>query len=125
MSGHDGRVGLVVCRGCCCGDPRRDPGTDHAGQLRRLRGVAQARADRVEVRTSDCLGPCGQANVVVVRPSRRGRRRGGRPLWLAFVHDTAILDIIDDWVSAGGPGVARVPDQLALHAFTPPGRRRG
>src|SRR5687768_17162251 len=48
---------LVVCRGCCCGDARKNPGTDHAGQLARLRDAAAASGGRLALRTSDCLGP--------------------------------------------------------------------
>ncbi|MFD4529466.1 hypothetical protein ACFWP7_37295 [Streptomyces sp. NPDC058470] len=56
---------LVVCRGCCCGNPRKHPGADHAWQLERLRAGAAASAGGFEVRTTDCLGPC----------TRSGRRR--------------------------------------------------
>jgi hypothetical protein len=111
---------VVVCRGCCCGDPRRDPDTDHTAQLDRLRELAGARSDLVRMRTSDCLGPCAQANVMVVVPSPAGRRRGGRPQWLAFVRDLAVLDILGRWLYDGGPGLAGMPDELALHASIPP-----
>ena len=114
------RVGVVVCRDCCCGNRRRDPVTDHAAQLDRLRGMAVRRPRQVEVRVSGCLGPCGHANVVVVRPSPGGRRAGGRPVWLAFVRDLAVLEVLDDWLDAGGPGLAPIPDELDLHVFTPP-----
>jgi hypothetical protein len=62
---------------------------------------------------------------MVVNPSSAGRRRGARPLWLAFVRDTAILEVLDTWLTAGGPGLVPVPDELSLHAVTPPrpGRR--
>lgn len=39
-------------------------GTDHAWQLDRLRAAAQ---HGFQVRTTDCLGPCDQANVIVVQ----------------------------------------------------------
>jgi (2Fe-2S) ferredoxin len=114
------RSGVVVCRGCCCGDPRKDPRTDHSAQLRRLEGIADERPTQVSVRTSDCLGPCNQANVVVVRPSSLGRRSGGRPVWLALIRDLAVLDLLEDWLADGGPGLAPVPDLLELHVIPAP-----
>ncbi|MGC9544659.1 hypothetical protein [Streptomyces sp. UG1] len=71
----------VVCLGCCCGNPRKHPGTDHAWQLDRLRAAAE---HGFKVRTTDCLGPCDQANVIVVQPSTAGRRVGGRATWIGF-----------------------------------------
>ncbi|GHG39312.1 (2Fe-2S) ferredoxin domain-containing protein [Streptomyces zaomyceticus] len=111
---------LVVCRGCCCGDARKNPGTDHAGQLARLREAAAASGGRLAVRTSDCLGPCAQANIVVVQPSTEGRRRGGRAAWVAFALDEDALDDILAWTAAGGPGIAPVPATLALQMIDPP-----
>jgi hypothetical protein len=110
---------MVVCRGCCCGNETRDPSLDHAAQLAALRRSAAARAGRVTLRTTDCLGPCSQANVVVVRPSPGARRRGGRPVWLAFIRDGGSLDDLERWLDAGGPGVAPLPDTLSLHVFDP------
>ncbi|MFH8988234.1 (2Fe-2S) ferredoxin domain-containing protein [Streptomyces sp. NPDC017940] len=110
---------LVVCRGCCCGDPGKHPGTDHAGQLARLRAAAERSGGRFTVRTSDCLGPCGQANIVVLQPSRDGRARGGRPAWVGFALDDASLDDILAWAEAGGPGLADPPDALTLQLVDP------
>lgn len=120
MTRKDRRTGVVLCRGCCCGDARRDPGTDHAAQLTWLRRLASTAPDGVAVRTSDCLGPCAQANVLVVRPSPAGRRRGGRPVWFAFVGDDRVLELVDTWLRAGGPGLASVPDELELHVIAAP-----
>ncbi|MEU3397950.1 hypothetical protein ACVW0K_005895 [Streptomyces filamentosus] len=111
---------LVVCRGCCCGDPRKTPGTDHAGQLDRLRAAAAASGGRLSVRTSDCLGVCERANVVVVQPSTEGRRRGGRAAWIGYTLDDDCLDDILAWTEAGGPGLAPLPDALALQLIDPP-----
>ncbi|MFH8749875.1 (2Fe-2S) ferredoxin domain-containing protein [Streptomyces rimosus] len=106
---------VTVCRGCCCGDPRKIPGVDHAAQIPRLRaGLAGA----AEVRASECLDVCDQANVVVVQPSRAGRAAGGRPVWLGLVNDDAALDDVAAWIRAGGPGLAEPPGVLDLYAFT-------
>ena len=114
------RAGVVVCRGCCCGNARKDPRTDHSAQLRRLEVIAGRRPSQVSVRTSDCLGPCSQANVVVVRPSALGRRGGGRPVWLALIRDLAVLDLVESWLADGGPGLAPIPDLLSLHVIPAP-----
>lgn len=114
------RSGVVVCRGCCCGNPRKDPRTDHTAQLRRLEDLAYERPSQVSVRTSDCLGPCSQANVVVIRPSALGRRGGGRPVWLALVRDLGVLDLLEGWLADGGPGLAPIPDLLSLHVIPAP-----
>ncbi|MET7363908.1 (2Fe-2S) ferredoxin domain-containing protein [Streptomyces sp. NPDC005562] len=110
---------LVVCRGCCCGDARKHPGVDHAWQLERLRAAAAASRGRFAVRTSDCLGPCGQANIVVVQPSAEGRRKGGRASWVGFAMDDASIDEILAWAEAGGPGVAEPSATLALQLVDP------
>ncbi|MDJ0462756.1 (2Fe-2S) ferredoxin domain-containing protein [Streptomyces sp. H27-C3] len=111
---------LTVCRGCCCGDAGKHPGTDHDGQLRRLREAAAASEGRLLVRTSECLGPCGQANVVVVQPSTEGRRRGGRAAWVGWALDDDCTDDILAWVAAGGPGLAAPPATLALQLVPAP-----
>ncbi|MFD3503991.1 (2Fe-2S) ferredoxin domain-containing protein [Streptomyces sp. NPDC058676] len=105
---------MVVCRGCCCGNPRKHPGADHAWQLDRLRAVAADSAGCLAVRTSDCLGPCDQANVIVVRPSTAGRRAGGRATWIGFALDDDCTDDLIAWVTAGGPGLAQPPSALKL-----------
>ncbi|MFD9094674.1 (2Fe-2S) ferredoxin domain-containing protein [Streptomyces collinus] len=109
---------VVVCRGCCCGDPAKHPGTDHRRQLERLR--AAAAEGGFEVRTSDCLGPCDQANVLVVRPSAEGRRAGGRPTWIGFALDEACTDEVAEWAAAGGPGIAGPPLALELQTIRAP-----
>ncbi len=60
-----------VCRGCCCGTKRKHPGVDHASLERALRAGARAAGMRYEV--TDCLGPCGQGNIVVTRTAGRIR----------------------------------------------------
>lgn len=106
---------VTVCRGCCCGDPRKIPGVDHAGQLPRLRAALGGSA---RVRASDCLDVCEQANVMVVQPSAAGRAAGGRPVWLGLVNDDEALADIAAWIRAGGPGLAEPPGVLDLYAFT-------
>lgn len=106
---------ITVCRGCCCGDPAKVPGVDHGGQIPRLRAALDGAA---EVRASECLDVCDQANVVVVQPSAAGRAAGGRPVWLGLVNDDEALTDIAAWVRAGGPGLAEPPGVLDLYEFT-------
>lgn len=115
---------LVVCRGCCCGDARKHPGTDHAGQLARLRRAAEGSDGRFAVRTTDCLGPCGQANVIVVQPSAEGRRRGARAAWIGWALDDDATGDVIDWAEAGGPGLAEPPATLTLQMIAPPSDAR-
>ncbi|MEU9988141.1 (2Fe-2S) ferredoxin domain-containing protein [Streptomyces sp. NPDC048045] len=103
---------VVVCRDCCCGSPKVT-GVDHAAQTARLRA-------EVPVRISACLDVCEQANVIVVQPSAAGRAAGGRPVWLGLVNDPDATEDITEWVRAGGPGIAPVPEILDLYTFTPP-----
>ncbi|GAB2977854.1 hypothetical protein GCM10023080_048570 [Streptomyces pseudoechinosporeus] len=124
---------LVVCRGCCCGNPRKHPGTDHAWQLDRLRAAAADSAGRLTVRTSGCLGPCDLGappgrrlgdNVMVVQPSTAGRSAGGRATWIGFALDDDCTDDLLAWVTAGGPGLAEPPPTLKLQFVRPPRETR-
>lgn len=116
------RCTLVVCRGCCCGNPRKHPGTDHAWQLDRLRAAAAEHG--FQVRTTDCLGPCDQANVIVVQPSAAGRRAGGRATWIGFAMDDDCTDDVLRWAADGGPGAAKPPATLELQFIRPPREAR-
>jgi (2Fe-2S) ferredoxin len=114
---------IVVCRGCCCGTPRRHPGVDHDGHLTMLRGTRDRTGRTVPVLLSSCLGPCAEGNIIVVHPSAEGRRRGARPIWLGFVNDDDAVGDLTEWISAGGPGLAPLPATLQLHRITASGTR--
>lgn len=109
---------LVVCRGCCCGDRRKHPGFDHAWQLDRLRAAASGGG--FAVRTTDCLGPCDQANVIVVQPSAAGRLAGARAVWVGFNMDDDGTEELIAWAESGGPGVTAAPAALELQFIKPP-----
>jgi hypothetical protein len=115
---------LVVCRGCCCGNPRKHRGFDHAGQLDLLRAGALASGGRFTVRATDCLGPCDQANVIVVQPSTAGRRAGARAVWIGFAMDDDSTEELLRWAAAGGPGIAEPPTALTLQVIRPPREAR-
>lgn len=112
------RVGIVVCRGCCCGAPATGPGADR--QVERLRRSVAGLPELAALHVTDCLGPCAEANVMVVRPSPAGRRLGGRPVWLGLVLDEDAEAMVVGFAAAGGPGVAELPAELDLHAIKPP-----
>lgn len=115
----DRACGVTVCRGCCCGSLRKHPDVDHRTQVDRLQAAARRSGGRVRVQVSDCLDACEHSNVVVMRPSRAGRRRGGRPVWLGWVLDEPAVAEVVAWVEAGGPGMAEPPASLTLHEFRP------
>lgn len=106
-----------VCRDCCCGTLRKHPDVDHDDLLDRLTSRVSGTS---EVSVASCLLACEQSNVVVVTPSGAGRRSGGRPVWLAEVLDTTVVDAIAGWVNRGGPGLAALPSCLAAHEMLPP-----
>lgn len=83
------RSSVLVCRGCCCGNANKHPDVDHAGQVVDLRAAATSVGARFHV--VDCLGPCEQANVVVVR-------RGGLRHWFGGIgtHET---DDLARWIA--------------------------
>lgn len=113
---------LTVCRGCCCGSGRRHPGLDRAHHDALLELLVEGTAGRARLRTSDCLGPCADSDVVVVAPAPAARRAGARPVWLRAVLDAATTGAVVDWVRAGGPGAAPRPSLLDAHVFAPGAR---
>lgn len=76
--------------------------------------------DRATVRVTDCLGPCERSDVVVVSPSREARLSGARPVWLGLLNGRHETSAIADWVGAGGPGVADLPESLRRSPFRAP-----
>lgn len=113
------RVGVTLCRGCCCGTTRKRPDIDHDAQRVMLQELC--RTGVATLRESECLGPCGEANVVVVRPSRVARASGAKPVWIGDLDDSR-FDLLLDWISAGGPGCAELPAHLRARLI-PPERR--
>ena len=112
-------VRLTLCRGCCCGTTKARPDDDHVAQLARV--AALARDHGATLRRSECLGPCEEANVVVVQPSPAARALGARPVWLGRVGDDQ-LEALGGWGEAGGPGHDPVPELLLPHVI--PSRRQ-
>jgi (2Fe-2S) ferredoxin len=109
---------IRVCRDCCCGTERKHPGVDHDSLLARLEAGTRGAA---RVLRSACLLACDASNVLVVTPSRQGRRSGGRPVWVGGVLDDEAVDDVVAWVRSGGPGVAPLPPRLQGRVFPPSG----
>lgn len=106
------RPGLTACS-LCAGETLGPADPLAGGQLARLeqlrdRGLA-------DLTTSECLDECERGDVVVVRPSRVGRQRGGRPVWFERLAGDATTAGLARWLELGGPGVAEVPDALTSH----------
>lgn len=80
--------GLVLaCSGCCCGHPEsggpKTPPSVLKREMRRL--FRRAGLDgRVRLAFTECLGPCSEANVVLVYLD-------GRPLWLRRVNSAGLF----------------------------------
>lgn len=105
---------VTVCRGCCCGTSKKRPGVDHEARVEALRALL---GDRATLRVTDCLGPCERSDVVVVSPTPDARRAGARPVWLGQLNGRHESAAISDWVRAGGPGVAELPESLRRSRF--------
>jgi predicted metal-binding protein len=100
---------IVVCRDCCCGSTRKHPSTEHDKHLELLRKAASERT-HCNVRVSRCLSHCSYSNVVVVRPHGRNAHR--RAKWFGNLHDDLHVEVLADWIRAGGPDVSDVPEVL-------------
>lgn len=111
-----GDAGLILaCAGCCCGHP------SHGGALAPQRALkaAMRRAytaagleGRVRLAFTDCLGPCSEANVVLVWVH-------GRPLWLRRINTPELLATLMDFAGrAAADGRPALPAALAPHSFT-------
>jgi len=107
---------LTVCRDCCCGDAVKHPDVDHDAQLETIRGAV---GERHRVRVSECLSVCERSNVVVVHPAPAARRAGARLVYLGDILDDHLVGAVVDWVDAGGPGAAAVPEVLIGRVFNP------
>ena len=107
----EARVTLLVCRGCCCADG--DPVADQ--RHRQLRAAVEQHRD-LALRFTNCLGPCGEADLI-------GVRQPTGTTWLGGVGD-ADSAVLLDWLTAGQTAAlppalaARVLDDPSL-AFTP------
>jgi len=107
--------GLVfVCVGCCCGHADRGgPKTPPRTLKREMRRAFRESGveGRLRLAFTDCLGPCSEANVVLLYLA-------GRPTWLRRVNDVEVFARILQWAhGAVDGGEARLPAPLAARSF--------
>jgi len=111
-----GDAGLILaCAGCCCGHPA------HGGDLspqRTLKSAARRAFKtsgldgRVRLAFTDCLGPCSEANVMLLYLH-------GRPLWLRRMNaPDALIALMDYCRNAVGAGDVPLPPALATRSFS-------
>lgn len=75
------------------------------------RAFREARVDGLRLAFTDCLGPCSEANVILLYAH-------GRPFWLRRVNSVEDFSALLAWAAetaAGGP--TPLPRALARHAF--------
>ena len=111
---------ILACMGCCCGHAERGGPKTAPGMLKREMRRAFRHAGlegRARLAFTDCLGPCSEANVVVVY----GR---SAPLWLRRVNAIEPFAMLLDWLrdslaesnrAAGVDGP--LPPALAMRTF--------
>jgi hypothetical protein len=108
--------GLVLaCVGCCCGHAERGGPKTPPRTLKRemRRAFREAGVEgRLRLAFTDCLGPCSEANVLLLYLA-------GRPTWLRRVNDVEAFSALLGWarqVLDGGD--TTLPQALAARSFT-------
>lgn len=105
---------LLACTGCCCGHPERGGPKTLPGTLKReiRRAFRAARADGLlRLAFTECLGPCSEANVVLVYVH-------GRPFWLRRVNGVETFEAVLAWARAAAlNGATPLPPDLTARSF--------
>jgi hypothetical protein len=107
-------VTVLVCRDCCCGRSKKHPEVDHVAQLAAIDEACEA-AGNARVVVTRCLDVCAVSNVVVIRH----HAAGAPTLWLGKVLSPSHTRALTQWLRAGGPATAPLPDALRSLAFRP------
>jgi cobaltochelatase CobN len=105
---------VLACTGCCCGHPasggpKTPPRALKAATRRAFRhgGVE----GRVRLAFTDCLGPCSEANVMLLY-------LGGRPLWFRRMNSPELVTTLVEYtrvaIDAAPPAL---PPALADRSF--------
>lgn len=113
MVSNGPRLAVMVCRGCCCGTAKH-PQVDHEAQIRTLKHAADA-SPAVELVVTNCLGPCGQSNVIRVREIDADDRHD---LWFGRLCTPDSTAVLAAWLAGGAP-LDRPPAALARHQLRP------
>lgn len=109
---------LLACAGCCCGHPDKG-GARIARPAWRRRVAGAGLAGRVRLAFTECLGPCSEANVVLLYLH-------GRPLWFRRINTPELFEALLAHARAAvdAPGAA-LPPALAEHSFSWTGGGQG
>jgi cobaltochelatase CobN len=112
-----GDAGLILtCAGCCCGHPAHggalSPQRTLKATLRRLYKSAGLDG-RVRLAFTDCLGPCSEANVILLYLR-------GRPLWFRRMNAPELIAALLEYGRAATTHGAAppVPEELATRSFS-------
>lgn len=111
-----GDAGLILtCAGCCCGHPAHggalSPQRTLKATLRRLY-KASGLDGRVRLAFTDCLGPCSEANVILLYLH-------GRPLWFRRMNAPELIAALLDYSRKGvAGGDSGLPVELATRSFS-------
>ena len=111
-----GDAGLILtCAGCCCGHPAHggvlSPQRTLKSTLRRLY-KASGLDGRVRLAFTDCLGPCSEANVVLLYLH-------GRPLWFRRMNAPELISALLDYSRAAATDAEpTLPAELATRSFS-------
>ena len=100
--------------GCCCGHPERGGPKTVPGILKRQmrRAFREAKLEGLRLAFSDCLGPCSEANVVLLYLQ-------GRPLWFRRMNAPELVSALLDYSSAAVAGdEPTLPAELGTHSFS-------
>jgi hypothetical protein len=109
-------AGLVLaCAGCRCGHPERGGPKTPPGVLKRelRRAFRAAHLDgRARLAFTECLGPCSEANVLLLYVH-------GRPVWLRRVNAVEDFVAVLEWLRDALDDVgAKLPASLLVRSFT-------
>jgi len=111
-----GDAGLILtCAGCCCGHPAHggalSPQRTLKSTLRRLH-KASGLDGRVRLAFTECLGPCSEANVVLLYLH-------GRPLWFRRMNAPELIAALLDYSRAATrEDEPALPAELAARSFS-------
>jgi cobaltochelatase CobN len=106
---------LLACAGCCCGHPA------HGGALSPQRTLKATRRrlykgsgldGGVRLAFTDCLGPCSEANVMLLYVH-------GRPLWFRRLNSPELVVALLDYARTAADGSEPpLPPELAARSFS-------
>ena len=101
---------LTACS-LCAGETLAGADSLPGGQRARFDRLASE--GRIRITYVECLDECERGDVVVARPSRAERARGVGPVWFERLAGETLTCELEQWLTAGGPGVTPVPERLA------------